>query len=110
MITTRKTALLLALSSALALGACSGNDETANAEATVATAPPAATPASAATTVSGPTDAALANAQNDATEWLTYGRDYAETRFSPLNQINSNNVTELGVAWTYDTGEVRGDE
>jgi quinohemoprotein ethanol dehydrogenase len=54
------------------------------------------------------TDQALANAgqRNDA--WLTYGRDYAETRFSPLDQINDQSVDRLGVVWQYDTGSVRG--
>jgi len=57
-----------------------------------------------------PDAATLANAASQGAEWLSYGRDYAETRFSPLNQINSNTVTQLGVAWTFDTGEVRGHE
>jgi PQQ-dependent dehydrogenase, methanol/ethanol family len=43
-------------------------------------------------------------------EWLTYGHDLAETRFSFLDQINDSNVSRLGVAWTFDTGEVRGHE
>jgi len=54
------------------------------------------------------TDDALINASNDAEEWLSYGRDYGETRYSPLNQITFSNVSELGVAWTYDTGTFRG--
>ena len=103
MTTTRKTALLLALTYTFALTACSGSDDAAPAAESAAT-PPAQT------TVSGPDNATLANAANDATEWLTYGRDQGETRFSPLTQIDSNNVTQLGVAWTYDTGEVRGHE
>jgi quinoprotein glucose dehydrogenase len=40
----------------------------------------------------------LASAQND---WPTYGRDLAGTRYSPLKQINSANVTQLVRAWTY---------
>jgi quinohemoprotein ethanol dehydrogenase len=36
-----------------------------------------------------------------AGEWLTYGRDYAETHFSPLDEINAGNVARLGlVRWT----------
>jgi alcohol dehydrogenase (cytochrome c)/quinohemoprotein ethanol dehydrogenase len=35
-------------------------------------------------------------------EWLSYGRDYAETHYSPLSQINAGNVSRLGVAWTWD--------
>lgn len=41
-------------------------------------------------------------------DWLMHGRDAAETRFSPLNQINSSNASRLGVAWTWDTGTQRG--
>jgi len=37
-----------------------------------------------------------------AAEWLTYGRDYAETHYSPLNQITAANVARLGVAWSWD--------
>ena len=35
-------------------------------------------------------------------EWLTYGRDYAETHYSPLDQITSTNVARLGMAWSWD--------
>ncbi len=41
---------------------------------------------------------AVAFAQND---WPTYGRDLAGTRYSPLKQINSGNVSKLVRAWTY---------
>jgi quinohemoprotein ethanol dehydrogenase len=101
----RQTALLIALGAALTLSACGGN-EPAPAEPGAA----AAAPSTATTDTTTPDSAAIANAGGEATEWLTYGRDYAETRFSPLTQINSNNVSDLGLAWAYDTGEVRGHE
>ncbi len=42
------------------------------------------------------TDQALINAPNEAAEeWLSYGRDAGETRYSPLNQVNQFNVSEL---------------
>jgi len=44
----------------------------------------------------------------DSADWLSYGRDAGETRFSPLDQVNVSNVSELGVAWVYDTGTFRG--
>lgn len=44
----------------------------------------------------------LKNQAKDAAEWLTYGRDYAETHFSPLKQINDQNISRLGLAWAYD--------
>ena len=50
----------------------------------------------------------LATAADDNSQWLTYGRDQGETRFSPLEQINDSNVSQLGVAWTFDTGSFRG--
>jgi quinohemoprotein ethanol dehydrogenase len=34
--------------------------------------------------------------------WLTYGRTYTEQRFSPLKDINTGNVGQLGVAWSAD--------
>jgi quinoprotein glucose dehydrogenase len=37
--------------------------------------------------------------------WVAYGRDQAGGRFSPLAQINRDNVSRLAVAWTYRTGE-----
>ena len=36
-------------------------------------------------------------------EWLTYGRNYAETRFSPLKLINTPNVAQLGVTKVWAT-------
>jgi quinohemoprotein ethanol dehydrogenase len=53
-------------------------------------------------------DAALISAATNQEDWLTYGRDYAETRFSPLNQIDANSISRLGVVWQYDTGSLRG--
>ncbi|MGE0188514.1 MAG: PQQ-dependent dehydrogenase, methanol/ethanol family [Steroidobacteraceae bacterium] len=45
-----------------------------------------------------------------AGEWPSYGRDYAEQRFSPLNKINTANVSKLGLAWSYDFRVGRGVE
>ena len=53
-------------------------------------------------------DAALIGAAAETDEWVTYGRDYAETRFSPLDEIDAGNVGRLGLAWSYDTGALRG--
>ena len=49
-------------------------------------------------------DSALKHAGDTGTEWLTYGLTQAETRFSPLNQINAGNVKRLGLAWSHDAG------
>ena len=56
----------------------------------------------------GVTDAMIAAA--DGNEWLSYGRDYAEQRFSPLTQVTDANVGELGLAWFADLDTARGQE
>src|SRR5262245_34049764 len=35
------------------------------------------------------------------TEWPTYGHDSGGNRYSPLKQINTDNVARLVPAWTY---------
>src|SRR6478672_6454248 len=49
-------------------------------------------------------DLALRNAGKTGEEWLTYGSTPAETRYSPLKQIDTTNVSRLGLAWSYDVG------
>lgn len=50
-----------------------------------------------------------ANAQVSS-EWPTVGLDYAETRYSKLDAINTGNVARLGLAWSYDMDSTRGVE
>jgi len=50
------------------------------------------------------TDAMLTNARANGNNWLTYGRDYTNQRYSPLAQINTANVSSLRAAWIYQTG------
>ncbi|MEA2862549.1 MAG: quinohemoprotein ethanol dehydrogenase [Bradyrhizobium sp.] len=49
---------------------------------------------------------------NSATskDWPTIGLDYAETRFSKLDQINADNVKNLGLVWSYSLDSSRGVE
>ena len=42
--------------------------------------------------------------------WLTGGRDYQQSYYSPLNNINKNNVHKLGFAWQYDIDTTHGFE
>jgi PQQ-dependent dehydrogenase (methanol/ethanol family) len=43
-------------------------------------------------------------------DWVMPTGDYANTRYSKLNQINAQNVGKLQVAWTFSTGVLRGHE
>jgi quinohemoprotein ethanol dehydrogenase len=42
--------------------------------------------------------------------WLSYGRSQSETRYSPLKQIDTSNVSRLGLAWTYAVGAGGGNQ
>ncbi len=43
-----------------------------------------------------------------ASDWPVYGGSPQDMRYSPLTQINRNNVAQLKVAWSYDSGESGG--
>src|SRR5262245_46520358 len=45
-----------------------------------------------------------------AREWPTYGGDYANTRYSSLNQITTANVSKLRVAWIRSLGSLESQE
>jgi alcohol dehydrogenase (cytochrome c) len=46
----------------------------------------------------------------DPNQWVLQTGDYANTRYSKLDQINATNVNKLQVAWTFSTGVLRGHE
>lgn len=54
------------------------------------------------------TDERLANANRESQNWLSYGRTYDESRYSPLDQINDRNVGRLGLAWSFEFPDNRG--
>src|SRR5690349_14288867 len=63
-------------------------------------------PASSAQYNAGTGGAAVA----DDGQWLIATKDYANTRFSGLNEITTQNVNQLKLAWTFSTGSLRGEE
>ena len=52
----------------------------------------------------------IANTDAEPGQWMSHGRTYSEQRFSPLTQINSENVGELGLAWYGEFDTNRGQE
>ena len=52
----------------------------------------------------------LAHAHNTPENWVTYGKNYAEDRFSTLKEINKDNVERLGLAWALNLETTRGIE
>jgi len=49
-------------------------------------------------------------AAGEPDQWLTSGRDANGTYYSPLQDINAANVSQLGFAWDYRLGTNRGQE
>ena len=47
---------------------------------------------------------------SDPKNWAMPTGDYANTRYSTLDQINKDNVKDLQVKWTFSTGVLRGHE
>ena len=46
----------------------------------------------------------LLQAQGNGAEWLLYGRDYRNTRYSPLDQLTPANAAQLKPVFAYSTG------
>ncbi|MEQ1716999.1 MAG: PQQ-binding-like beta-propeller repeat protein [Hyphomicrobium sp.] len=46
----------------------------------------------------------MKEAGGDSANWLLHGRDYANQRFTPLDTVNTSNVTRLVPKWIYQTG------
>ncbi|WP_394179241.1 lanthanide-dependent methanol dehydrogenase XoxF5 [Yoonia maritima] len=52
----------------------------------------------------------LMSLMDDPNQWAIQTGDYANQRYSELDQINKDNVGDLQVAWTFSTGVLRGHE
>lgn len=52
---------------------------------------------------------AISDNKNDD-NWLSYGLNYQEDRYSRLDQIDKETVKDLGLAWSLDLGVMRGIE
>jgi len=55
-------------------------------------------------------DEATLKSADTGDDWLTYGLTQAETRYSALGQINTSNVSQLGLAWAYVLGAGGGNQ
>src|SRR5215471_16867503 len=53
---------------------------------------------------------ALITLSKDPNQWVMPPRDYANTRYSELSQINKDNAKNLRPLWTFSTGVLRGHE
>ena len=86
---------------AILAAACGRVDNAPTAEATTESTDPA---------VTAVTRERLVAADQEQPNWLTHGRTYDEQRFSPLAEINKDNVDQLRLAWYFDVPTNRGME
>ncbi|HTQ15085.1 MAG TPA: PQQ-dependent dehydrogenase, methanol/ethanol family [Rhizomicrobium sp.] len=52
----------------------------------------------------------IAQMSQDDAQWIMPAKNYAQTRFSGLKQINNANANALRVAWTFSVGSAHGQE
>jgi quinohemoprotein ethanol dehydrogenase len=104
MINIKYPGLLAAL--ALVLAACGPAEQSSQAPAVVSSPAPANYAAYSASV----TRERLVAANDEPGQWMSTGRDYWEQRYSPLNQINTSNIEQVGLAWSADLDTSRGQE
>ncbi|MEO9969754.1 MAG: PQQ-dependent dehydrogenase, methanol/ethanol family [Hyphomonadaceae bacterium] len=93
--------------SALALVACGGSDSTPDDAGSDISATSIVETVRPGSDVNG---ARISAARATPEDWLTYGGTYDEQRHSLLTKVDTDNVDQLGVAWTYDLSTARGVE
>ena len=97
----RATLNLCLLIPALASG-CSRSETTDEVVQTPGT--PTVTP------ITGRSNGGAIAAETEDGQWVRPAKNFASTRFSGLDQINTDNVKQLRLAWTFETGILRGQE
>jgi quinohemoprotein ethanol dehydrogenase len=102
-VTARAALAAAALGTVASLGGCAqdaaGDAPRSAARPSSAPRPPAAVDA-----------ARLRAADSEPGQWMSYGRNYEEQHYSPLDRINTANVGELGLAWYAEIPLNRGQE
>ena len=107
--------LVVAAAAAAAVAGCSRGDANTtrdgnNAERSAATA--GAIPKGSASSSGGVAAGKITSpgAEAEDGQWVRPAKNFASTRFSGLDQINTTNAKTLRVAWTFETGVLRGQE
>jgi quinohemoprotein ethanol dehydrogenase len=88
-----QSAVVATCMSMIALGGCSGKSDQGDGPEVVAT---------------GGIDGSVIADEANGDNWASYGRTYSEQHFSPLTDINSENISQLGLAWSMELPDVHG--
>jgi alcohol dehydrogenase (cytochrome c) len=62
------------------------------------------------TPIAGRSNGGAIAQQNEDGQWTRPAKNYASTRFSGLSEITADNVRNLRLAWTFETGVLKGQE
>ena len=95
----RQVAFILAVSTTVLVGACDSGNQVQTGKASTALSAPGVSLGTFNTAPGGKEG-----------EWTSQAGDYANSRFSQLDQINDSNVANLKVAWTFSDGSLYGHE
>ncbi|MGD2131847.1 MAG: PQQ-dependent dehydrogenase, methanol/ethanol family [Maricaulaceae bacterium] len=111
-----RTTLLLAATAIFAAACGQSQDQAAAPPAEDLTGPVVETAAAPEPTTAAPrsygavTEARFNSAEDEPGQWMGVGRTRSEQRYSPLDQINRDTVSELGLLWSADLDTDRGQE
>ena len=100
----RRRAGALLLSASATLAACNRGEKADTAAGENAQPGGAAATVAATPTFTAVSDQMLTNAGANGANWVMYGGAYNNQRYSLPDQVNKENVKNLTVAWTYQTG------
>jgi alcohol dehydrogenase (cytochrome c) len=64
----------------------------------------------AAGTIGADANDSVLKAQSDQAQWAVAGHDYGNTRFSPLNQISTENAGKLSLVYSFSLASLRSNE
>jgi alcohol dehydrogenase (cytochrome c) len=62
------------------------------------------------TPIAGRSNGGAIAAESEDGQWVRPAKNFASTRFSGLNEITADNAKSLRLAWTFETGVLRGQE
>ena len=96
-----KITVCLSLLVATGVAGCSRSKQTQPGQTPAAPSP---------TPIAGRTNGGAIATEAEDGQWIRPAKNYASTRYSGLSQITADNVKDLKLAWTFETGILRGQE
>lgn len=103
-----KILALITLSTLLA--ACEQSNQSTSTDTTASSSSAASATAETAPQFGNVSQERLNAAANEPEQWMTHGGTYSEQRYSKLDQINKENINQVGLSWFADLETNRGQQ